>query len=60
MHTVCDFLSEIDTITIGILIARSLEAALETSRSHELVEHAKADLRYELQRDRNALGKTVA
>jgi len=60
IHSIREFLTEIGTITLGILIALSLEAALEAHRSHELVEHAKADLRYELQGNRDALARTVA
>jgi len=59
-HSVREFLSEIGTITIGILIALSLEAAAEAYRNHETVEHAKADLRYELKEDRDAVAHTVA
>jgi hypothetical protein len=58
-HSIPEFLSEIGTITVGILIALSLEAALEAYRGHELVEHAKADLIYELQGNRDALASTV-
>jgi hypothetical protein len=58
-HSIREFVSEIGTITIGILIALGLEAAVEAYRNHELVEHARADLRYELNEDRDGLADTV-
>jgi len=58
-HSLREFLTEIGTITIGILIALGLEAAVEAWRNHELVEHARADLRSELNEDREAVAHTV-
>jgi hypothetical protein len=59
-HSWREFLTEIGTITVGILIALSLEAAVEEFRNHELVEHARADLRFELSANRKALQDTIA
>jgi hypothetical protein len=59
-HSVREFLIEIGTIVIGILIALGLETLLEAAHEHELVEHARADLRQELTRNRRALTGTTA
>jgi len=59
-RSIREFLIEIGTITVGILIALALEAALEGLRNHDLVEHARADLKYELTANREALQRTVA
>lgn len=59
-HSVREFLVEIGTITVGILIALSLEAGVEAWRDRELVEHARVDLRAELSANRAALADTVA
>jgi len=58
-RSIREFAIEIGTITVGILIALALEAAVEGLHDHDLVEHARADLRYELSANREALQKTV-
>lgn len=59
-HSWREFGVEIGTVTIGILIALSLEAIVEEARTHALVEHARAEMRAELAGDREAVAKTVA
>jgi hypothetical protein len=59
-HSVREFLIEISTITVGILIALSLEAGVEAWHHHELVEQARANLRKELEDNRDGLMKSLA
>lgn len=59
-HSVREFLAEISTITVGILIALSLEAGVEALHHQELVEQARANLRRELEDNRNGLEKALA
>ena len=59
-HSLREFLIEIGTIVIGILIALGLETMLEASHERRLVDHARADLRQELTRNREALVGTTA
>jgi hypothetical protein len=59
-RSIREFLIEIGTITVGILIALALEAAVEGLRNHDLVEHARTDLKYELTANRAALQTTVS
>ncbi len=55
IHSLRDFAIHIATVTIGILIALSLEALLEAHRDHVLVEHARQDFRGEFRENRQAL-----
>ena len=50
-----EFMIEIGTITIGILIALGLEALVQERHNHDLADHARADLRRELDGNRRAL-----
>ena len=59
-HSLREFVIEIATITVGILIALSLEALVQAHHDHEMVEHARADLRKELTANRTALASTIA
>jgi hypothetical protein len=59
-HSWREFAVEIGTVTLGILIALSLEAMVEAARTHALVEHARSEMRAELARDRGAVANTVA
>jgi hypothetical protein len=59
-HSLREFLIEIGTIVLGILIALGLEAAVEAYRSHELVDRARIDLRAELRANRETLASTIA
>jgi hypothetical protein len=59
-HSAREFLVEIGTITIGILIALSLESAVEAYHNHQLVERARIDLRAELETNRKTLATTIA
>lgn len=59
-HSVREFLIEIGTITVGILIALGLEAAVETWRNRELVDRVRIDLRQELRTNRDTLAGAVA
>ena len=58
-HSFREFLIEIGTITIGILIALSLDGLIEGHRAHVLVERARVNLRAELTRNRQDLAKVV-
>lgn len=58
-HSLREFLIEIGTITIGILIALGLEAGVEGLRHRELVEHARADFRQELSDNRAGLVRAL-
>ena len=48
IHTVKDFLLQLMPVTIGILIALSLEGALEWSHHRTLVSEAQENLRHEM------------
>ena len=48
LHGVGDFFLHLFTITIGLLIALGLEAAVDRHHQHELREQAEANLRTEL------------
>jgi hypothetical protein len=54
-HSWREFLLEIGTITIGILIALALESLILAARDHRLLNNARADLRSELRDNRRAL-----
>lgn len=58
-HSLREFLVEISTITVGILIALSLEAGVEAWHHRELVEQARANLRRELEDNRKGLAKAL-
>jgi hypothetical protein len=60
IHSIRDFLGEIGTITLGILIALALEAAVVDYQHRRLVDHARDDMRAELASNRKLLGMTVA
>jgi hypothetical protein len=60
IHTVKDFLVHLMTITIGILIALSLEGALEWSHHRTLVSEAKENLRQEIVDSKREIGKFLA
>jgi hypothetical protein len=64
IRSIRDFATHIATVTIGILIALSLEALIEAHRNHELVEHTRADFRAEFTTNRaavlNDLKRTLA
>jgi hypothetical protein len=60
IHSLREFLKEIGTITIGILIALALESLVSTHRDANLVRHARTDLRAELQHNRGNLIATLA
>ena len=55
IHSIRDFAIHIATVTIGILIALSLEALLEAHRNHVLVDHARQDFRTEFNGNRAAI-----
>lgn len=59
-HSVREFLIEIGTITVGILIALGLEAAVEAWHNHELVDRVRIDLRQELRANRETLAGAIA
>lgn len=59
-HSVREFLIEIGTITVGILIALSLEAAVEAFRNRTLVDRVRVDLRQELRSNRATLAREIA
>ncbi len=59
-HSLREFLVEIGTITIGILIALGLESTVEAYHNHQLVERARIDLRAELESNRATLASTIA
>jgi hypothetical protein len=58
-HSWREFLIEIGTITIGILIALGLESLILTARDHRLVNNARADLRSELRDNRRELAGVI-
>lgn len=58
-HSWREFLIEIGTITIGILIALALESLILTARDHRLLNNARADLRSELRDNRSALNREI-
>lgn len=60
IHTVKDFLLQLMTITIGILIALSLEGALGWSHHRTLVSEAKENLRQEIVNNKGEVGKALA
>ncbi len=60
IHTFKDFLLQLMTITIGILIALSLEGLLEWSHHRTLVREAKENLRQEMLDNKKGLEKFVA
>jgi hypothetical protein len=60
IHTVRDFLLQLMTITAGILIALSLEGAIEWSQHRTLVSEVKANLRQEILDNKRELGKVLA
>ncbi len=59
MHSVKDFLLQILTITVGILIALSLEALLTAVHHRSLVREARANLVHELQANRREVNEAV-
>jgi hypothetical protein len=60
IHSIRDFLGEIGTITLGILIALALEAMVVDYQHRKLVDHARDDMRAELASNRKLLAATVA
>ncbi|HEY1205760.1 MAG: hypothetical protein ABSH46_12210 [Bryobacteraceae bacterium] len=60
IHTVKDFLLQLLTITVGILIALSLEGAIEWSHHRSLVSEAKENLRQEILDNKREIGKFLA
>ena len=60
IHTVKDFLVQLMTITIGILIALSLEGTLGWSHHRTLVSEAKENLRQEILDNKREIGKALA
>lgn len=59
LHSFREFLIEIGTITLGILIALALEGAVEAGRHRELADRARADMRAELTLNRRNLAEIV-
>jgi hypothetical protein len=55
VHSIKDFLREIATITVGILIALSLESAVTALHHRSLVQEAKANLAQEIRTNRAEL-----
>ncbi len=60
IHSVKDFLVQLMTITVGILIALSLEGALEWSHHRALVSEAKENLRQEILDNKREIDKVLA
>jgi hypothetical protein len=60
IHTVKDFFLQLTTITIGILIALSLEGALEWSHHRTLVSEAKENLRREILNNKQTIDKALS
>jgi len=60
IHTVKDFLLQLMTITIGILIALSLEGVIEWSHHRTLVSEAKENLRQEILDNQRELEKALS
>lgn len=58
-HSLREFLVEIGTITVGILIALGLEAVVGAWHDRELVDQARANLRQELSDNRSGLVETL-
>ncbi len=59
IHSVKDFLLQLATITVGILIALSLEGALEWSHHRTLVSEAQENLRHEIADNRQEIDKVL-
>ncbi len=60
IHTVKDFLLQLTTITVGVLIALSLEAVIEWSHHRALASEAKQNLRREILENKRELDKVLA
>jgi hypothetical protein len=60
MHGVSEFFLHLFTITIGLLIALSLEGAMEWQHHRHLVHEAEASLRSEIARNSGGLAETLA
>ncbi len=60
IHGWRDFLLHILTITIGLLIALTLEAAVEAIHHRHIVAEARENIRLELQQNHEAIGKNIA
>jgi hypothetical protein len=60
VHSLKDFLFHLLTVTIGILIALSLEGFLEWRRHRALVEEARTNLALEIRENRQLLEKGLA
>ena len=58
-HSWREFFIEIGTITLGILIALGLESLIVSVRDRHLVQNARADLRSELQGNRQDLTNLI-
>ena len=54
-HSAREFFSEMLSVTVGILIALSLEAAVEQYRTDRQIDYARDDFRFELQSNRDHL-----
>ncbi|HEX5182117.1 MAG TPA: hypothetical protein VFW19_03085 [Allosphingosinicella sp.] len=59
-HSLREFLAEIGTITVGILIALGLESAVEAYHNRRLVDRARIELRAELRSNRDTLADTIS
>ena len=57
IHGVRDFLLHILTITVGLLIALSLEAMVETMHHRHLVHQARENIREEVKQNKETLAK---
>ena len=60
IHSVKDFFVQLMTITAGILIALSLEGALQWSHHRALVSEAKENLRHEILDNKREIDKVLA
>jgi hypothetical protein len=54
-HSAREFFSEMLSVTVGILIALSLEALIDQYRTDRLIDYARDDFRFELQGNRDKL-----
>ena len=60
IHTFGDFLLHIVTITIGLLIALGLEAAVETLHHRHIVREARENIRREIEQNEQAADQDLA
>ena len=59
MHGVGDFFLHLFTISVGLLIALALEAAVERHHQHELRDQADANLRTEIRANQKSLAELL-